>query len=178
MSRSLPHGLILLLLACPPAFAQRDLTDLPDPDPRAELASFQVLDGFEVNLWAAEPDVFKPIQMNWDAEGRLWVACSSVYPQIAPGQEANDQIIVLEDTDGDGTADSSTVFAEGLLIPTGILPGDGGCYVANSTEILHLSDTDGDGKADTRRVVLSGFGTEDTHHMIHTFRWGFDGLFY
>ncbi|WP_152052135.1 PVC-type heme-binding CxxCH protein [Tautonia marina] len=178
MSRFLPHGLILLLLICPAAIAQRDLTDLPDPDPKAELASFQVLDGFEVNLWASEPDVFKPIQMNWDTEGRLWVACSSLYPQIAPGQEANDQIIVLEDTDRDGTADSSTVFADGLLIPTGILPGDGGCYVANSTEILHLSDTDGDGKADTRRVVLSGFGTEDTHHMIHTFRWGFDGLFY
>ncbi|WP_169980660.1 PVC-type heme-binding CxxCH protein [Tautonia rosea] len=178
MSRFLLRGLGLLLLISPAAIAQRDLTDPPDPDPKAELASFEVLNGFEVNLWAAEPDVFKPIQMNWDTEGRLWVACSSVYPQIAPGQEANDQIIVLEDTDGDGTADSSTVFADGLLIPTGILPGDGGCYVANSTEILHLSDTNGDGKADTQRVVLSGFGTEDTHHMIHTFRWGFDGLFY
>ena len=88
------------------------------------------------------------------------------------------KILVLEDTDGDGTADKSTVFADGLLIPTGIAPGDGGCYVANSTEILHLADTDGDGKADTRRVVLSGFGTEDTHHMIHTFRWGYDGDLY
>src|SRR5690606_11839310 len=57
-------------------------------------------------------------------------------------------------------------------------PGDGGAYVANSTEMLHLADTNGDGKADRRRVVLSGFGTEDTHHIIHTFRWGPDGMLY
>jgi putative heme-binding domain-containing protein len=70
------------------------------------------------------------------------------------------------------------VFADGLLMPTAVLPGDGGAYVANSTEFLHLSDTDGDGKADTRRVVLSGFGAEDTHHIIHTFRWGPDARLY
>ncbi|MEX0979260.1 MAG: HEAT repeat domain-containing protein, partial [Pirellulales bacterium] len=58
------------------------------------------------------------------------------------------------------------------------VPGDGGAYVANSTEILHLADTDGDGRADKRRVMLSGFGTEDTHHIIHTFRWGHDGMMY
>ncbi|HZK81246.1 MAG TPA: HEAT repeat domain-containing protein, partial [Humisphaera sp.] len=89
-----------------------------------------------------------------------------------------DKVIVLEDTTGAGKADKSTVFAGGLFIPTGILPGDGGCYVANSTEILHLKDTTGSGKADQRRVVLSGFGTEDTHHIIHAFRWGPDGRIY
>jgi len=92
-------------------------------------------------------------------------------------------VIVLEDTDGDGKADKSTVFADGLLIPTGVLPGDDGAYVANSTEMLHFLDLDGDLKADTEpaaanRVVLSGFGTEDTHHIIHTFRWGPDGRFW
>ncbi|RUL88318.1 PVC-type heme-binding CxxCH protein [Tautonia sociabilis] len=178
MSQAPMTTLAALLAIAPAALAQRDLAELPDPDPAAELRSFDVLDGLEVNLWAAEPMVSKPIQMNWDEHGRLWVASSPTYPQLQPGQEANDRILVLEDTDGDGTADSSTVFAEGLLIPTGILPGDGGCYVANSTEILHLKDTDGDGRADSRRVVLSGFGTEDTHHIVHTFRWGFDGLFY
>ena len=54
-------------------------------------------------------------------------------------------------------------------------PGDGGVYVGNSTELLHFTDTDGDGKADRKRVVLSGFGTEDTHHIIHTLRWGPQG---
>jgi putative heme-binding domain-containing protein len=160
------------------AFAQRGLKDIPDPDPEIERRSFQVADGFEVNLFAGDPMLAKPIQMNWDSAGRLWIASSEVYPQIQPGQVANDKIIVLEDADGDGRADKTTVFADGLLIPTGIEPGDGGAYVANSTELIHLKDTDGDGKADASRVVLSGFGTEDTHHIIHTFRWGPDGMLY
>ncbi|MEZ6071944.1 MAG: hypothetical protein R3C10_17200 [Pirellulales bacterium] len=103
---------------------------------------------------------------------------SSLYPQIKPGQQADDKIVVLSDTDGDGRSDRTDVFADGLLIPTGIEPGDGGVYVANSTELLHLADTDGDMRADRRRVVLSGFGTEDTHHILHTLRWGPEGLLY
>jgi glucose/arabinose dehydrogenase/HEAT repeat protein len=153
--------------------------DAPDPtDPEIERKTFKIADGFEVNLFASEPMIAKPIQMNWDPQGRLWVASSSQYPQIKPGEAPADKVIVLEDANNDGVADKSTVFADGLLIPTGVLPGDGGVYVANSTEVLHLKDTDGDGKADQRRVVLSGFGTEDTHHIIHTFRWGLDGRFY
>ncbi len=176
-----------LILACmasfqlsAPAFAQRGLKDVPKPDPDAELAKFKVAEGFQVNLFAASPLVAKPIQMNFDAKGRLWIASSEVYPQIKPGQVANDKILVLEDTNGDGVAEKTTVFADGLLIPTAVIP-DASCngaYVANSTEVLYLKDTDGDGKADTKRVVLSGFGTEDTHHILHTFRWGVDGLLY
>lgn len=170
--------LLALVLVCPAlAPAQRDAR-VPDPDPEIERKSFQVADGFEVNLFAADPLLAKPIQMSFDPQGRLWVATSETYPQIKPGEKANDKVIVLEDRDGDGKADVTRVFAEGLLIPTGIEPGDGGCYVADSTELLHLADTDGDGKADRRRVVLSGFGTEDTHHILHTFRWGPEGLLY
>jgi len=152
----------------------------PAPDPEIERKSFDVAEGFEVTLWAADPMLAKPIQMNFDRAGRLWVATSEIYPQLKPGQPADDKIIVLEDSTGAGKANKVTVFARGLLIPTGVLPGDGGAYVANSTEILHMKDTDGDGKADpaATRVVLSGFGTEDTHHIIHTFRWGQDGIFY
>ncbi len=145
----------------------------PQPHP-----TFEVADGFEVTLWAENPLLNKPIQMNFDPKGRLWVASSEVYPQIEPGQAATDKIIILEDTHGIGFADKATVFADSLLIPTGIEPGDGGCYVAQSTELLHFKDTDGDGKADRRRIVLSGFGTEDTHHNLHTLRWGFDGRLY
>jgi putative heme-binding domain-containing protein len=150
----------------------------PDPDVEKELKSFKVADGFEVSLWASEPLVAKPIQMNWDEQGRLWVVSSTAYPHLKTGEEANDKIFVIEDTDGDGKADKSTIFAEGLLTPTGILPGDGGVYVANSTEILHFADTDGDGKADKKRRILNGFGTADTHHLIHTFRWGPEGHLY
>ena len=168
-------ALALLLQTAP---APEKQAEPPPPDPEIERKSFKVAEGFEVTLFAADPLVAKPTQMNWDARGRLWISTSSVYPQVVPGEIPNDKIVILEDTDGDGKADKSTVFADGLFIPTGIEPGDGGCYVANSTELIHLKDTDGDGKADQRRVILSGFGTEDTHHIIHTFRWGPDGALY
>src|SRR3954464_14708648 len=173
----LRRTLLLLPLIALPLHAQRD-AKIPDPDPAVELASFKVAEGFEVNLFAADPLLAKPIQMNFDASGRLWVASSEVYPQIKPGQVANDKVVILEDADGDGRAEKTTVFADKLLIPTGVEPGDGGAYVANSTELLHLADNDGDGKADRRRVVLSGFGTEDTHHILHTLRWAHDGMLY
>ncbi len=139
---------------------------------------FETDPNIEIALWAENPLLAKPIQMNFDSQGRLWVASSSVYPQISPGQEADDKILLIQDTNGDGKADKTTVFAEGLLIPTAVAPGDGGVYVGQSTELLHFKDTDGDGVADVRRVVLSGFGTEDTHHTLHTLRWGFDGQLY
>ncbi len=160
------------------ALAQRELKDIPIPDAEEERKTFVLPEGFEVNLFAADPGIHKPVQMNFDPQGRLWIAASEVYPQIAPGQKATDKILILEDTNGDGVSDKTTVFADGLLIPTGVEPGDGGAYVANSTEVLHLKDTDGDGKADQSRIVLSGFGTEDTHHILHTFRWGMDGQLY
>lgn len=167
-----------LMLWANVGLAQRDLKDIPEPDPKAELAAMLVDPNLEVNLFASDPAMTKPIHMNFDEKGRLWVATSEVYPQILPGEKANDKVVVLEDKDGDGVAETSTVFADNLLIPTGILPGDGGVYIANSTDLIHLSDTDGDGKADKRRVVLSGFGTEDTHHLLHTLRWGPDGRMY
>jgi len=153
---------------------QRDPNYKEQPVP-----TFQVHDGFEVSLFAENPMLYKPIQMNWDPQGRLWIASSRLYPQIAPGQDAVDSVIVLEDTNGDGKAEKSTVFADGLLIPTGVLPdGKGGCYVAASHQLLHFADTDGDGKGDRKTIVLSSFGTEDTHHNLHTLRWGYDGHMY
>ncbi|MFM1768077.1 MAG: hypothetical protein RJA22_606 [Verrucomicrobiota bacterium] len=141
-------------------------------DPAAELASFKLAPGFQANLFASEADgVVKPIQSRFDARGRLWVIGSTVYPQLEPGQVPDDKVWILEDTDGDGRADRTTVFAGGLFIPTGLEIGDGGCYVGNSTELLHLRDTDGDGRADERRVVLRGFGTGDNHQNINSFQW-------
>ncbi len=148
-----------------------DLTPMPHPQ-------FDVDPNLEITLYAENPLLAKPIHMNFDERGRLWVASSEVYPQIKPGQTATDKIIILEDTDGDGKAEKSTIFADGLLIPTGILPGDGGVYIGASTELLHMKDTDGDGVADQKKVVLSAFGTEDTHHILHTLRWGHDGQLY
>ena len=156
----------------------RAATPADKSDPELERQALKLPDGFEINLFAADPMIQKPIEMNFDADGRLWVATSVTYPQIKPGQEAQDRVVVLEDTTGSGKADKATVFADGLFLPTGIVPGDGGAYVANSTEILHLKDTTGGLHANQRRVVLSGFGTEDTHHIIHAFNWGPDGRIY
>ncbi|MFN0069086.1 MAG: PVC-type heme-binding CxxCH protein, partial [Limisphaerales bacterium] len=141
--------------------------------PTEDLAAMRVLPGFKVTLFAAEEQgVVKPIQIRFDPDGRLWVVGSRVYPQVRPGEAANDKVIVLEDTDRDGRADKSTVFADSLAIPTGLELGDGGVYVGAGSELLHLRDTDGDGRADERRVVLRGFGTGDTHQTINSFNWG------
>jgi putative heme-binding domain-containing protein len=177
LTRRVGMVLVFALLPVAPAFAQRD-AKVPDPDPELERKTFILANGFEANLWAADPLLAKPIQMNFDAAGRLWVACSESYPQIKPGAKQNDKVIILEDTKGAGKADKVTIFADDLLIPTGVLPGDGGVYVADSTDLVHFSEPDKSGKATKRRVILSGFGTEDTHHIIHAFRWGPDGLFY
>lgn len=146
--------------------------------PEKEIKTFILPEDLEVNLFASEPMIVNPTNMNWDQQGRLWVCSTPTYPQVKPGQLANDKIIVLEDTDGDGRADKNTVFAEGLLIPAAVLPYKNGAFVANSTELLYLEDTDGDLVADKKRIVFSGFGTEDTHHTLHTPRWGQDGMLY
>jgi putative heme-binding domain-containing protein len=180
LQRILSVNLLVVALTMGPLtlHAQRNLKNIPIPDAELERKTFIVAEGFEVNLYAADPQIAKPIQMNFDAEGKLWIASSSVYPHIKPGEKANDKILVIEDRDGDGRADRTSVFADNLLIPTGVVPGDQGVYVVNSTELLHLQDVDGDGKADRRRVILSGFGSEDTHHLLHTLRWGHDGALY
>jgi putative heme-binding domain-containing protein len=152
------------------AFAQQ-----PDrSDPATELASFKLPPGFAANLWASEKEgVIKPIQMRWDARGRLWVIQTVTYPQLKPGEVPNDKVLILEDTTGAGRADKVTVFADGLMIPTGleIAPGVNGCYVGEGTKLWLLTDTDGDDKADKREVVLRGFGTGDNHQNINSFRW-------
>ena len=176
-SLSLPICLLSAAALSPLAASQPlGLKDIPDPSPEVQTAGFVVPEGFEISLFASEPMLQKPVQMNWDSEGRLWVVCSSTYPHIKPGESTADRLVVLEDTNKDGKADKSTVFADDLFIPTAVIPGDGGAYVANSTELIFLKDTNGDLKADERTILLSGFGTEDTHHLLHTLRRGPEGL--
>lgn len=143
-----------------------------------ELKEFKIDPRFEVNLFAGEeefPDIAAPIQMRWDGRGRLWVSCSTTYPHVYPGNEPNDRLVILEDVDGDGKADKSTVFADDLHIPLSFEFGDGGVYVSEMPHLTFLKDTDGDGKADFRQELLTGFGTEDSHHALHDFTWTPDG---
>lgn len=155
-----------------------DLALMDNHDPAVEQANFDLLEGFEVNLFAADPMLANPVHMTWGADGKLYVGCSWSYPQLKPGEKPDDKIIVLEDTDHDGKADQSTVFADGLYIPTGIELANGGVYVAQSPHILFLKDVDGDGRADHREIVLTGFGIEDSHHTNSAWRRGPDGWIY
>jgi glucose/arabinose dehydrogenase/mono/diheme cytochrome c family protein len=141
-----------------------------------ELASFTVAEGYEVNLFASEElGLAKPTQITWDERGRMLVACSPTYPQTVPGVKPSDYILVLEDTNHDGKAETSHRFAEGLTMVTGLEPGEGGLYVCDFDQIIHLRDTDGDGIADTKRVLFGGFGIADTHQLINSITHGPDG---
>ncbi|MDV6028976.1 MAG: hypothetical protein F9B45_02480 [Phycisphaera sp. RhM] len=143
-----------------------------------EQQAFQMDPRFEVNLFAGEeqfPEIANPIQMRWDSRGRLWVSCSTTYPHVYPGKEPNDKLVILEDSDGDGRADKSTVFADDLHVPLSFEFGDGGVYVSEQPNLSFLKDTDGDDRADVHEVVLTGFGTEDSHHSLHDFTWTPDG---
>ncbi|MBI1246620.1 hypothetical protein GC197_02105 [bacterium] len=144
----------------------------------AEQKAFNMDPRFEVNLFAGEeefPDIVNPIQMRWDSKGRLWVSCSTTYPHVYPGNEPNDKLVILEDVDGDGKADKSTVFADNLHIPLSFEFGDGGVYVSEQPNLSFLKDTNGDDHADVKQTVLRGFGTEDSHHALHDFTWTPDG---
>ena len=148
------------------------LTGSKEANLKNELASFEVLEGFKVNLFADESNgIANPLSVRWDANGRMYVACSDAYPQIEPGVRGNDKVITLRDTNGDGRADESKVFADGLRIPTGIEVGPDRVYIGQGTELLTLRDTTGDGYANERRTLLAGFGNGDSHQTSNSFVW-------
>lgn len=135
--------------------------------------------GIEPKLFASEPQIFKPIAMNWDERGRLWIAETFDYPnELQEPGNGRDRISIVEDTNADGVADKFTVFAEKLSIPTSLLPYNGGVIVSQAPDMLFLKDTDGDGKADVRQVIFTGWGTNDTHAGPSNLRWGPDNWVY
>ncbi|MGE7776390.1 PVC-type heme-binding CxxCH protein [Chitinophaga sp. NPDC101104] len=136
----------------------------------------QVPTGFEIQLFAQEPDITKPIAMAWDERGRLWIVETVDYPNdfVETDSTANDRIKICEDTDGDGRADKFTVFADSLNIPTSIAFANGGVIVSMAPNFLFLQDTDGDDKADVRKVIFTGWGKQDTHAGPSNLQYGFD----
>ncbi len=155
--------------------------DLASLDPVVALSRLKPAAGYEVGLFASEkefPELANPLAMTFDTRGRLWVLTSPTYPHVRPDETPNDKLIILEDTNGDGRADAVKTFADRLYIPTGFALGDGGVYISQQPNLMFLQDTDGDDRADVRRVVLHGFGTEDSHHSIHAYTWGPDGALY
>ncbi len=141
---------------------------------------FHLPPGFSIELFASEPQIAKPMNMAWDARGRLWVTSSREYPYpAAEGVQGRDTIQILEDTDGDGRADKSTTFADGLNIPMGLLPVRDGVICFSIPNLWLLRDVDGDDRVDERVLLLGPFDTSrDTHGMINSLRRGQDGWIY
>ncbi|MGE3408925.1 MAG: PVC-type heme-binding CxxCH protein [Pirellulales bacterium] len=136
-------------------------------------------EGFEARLFAAEPDIGKPICMNWDESGRLWIAETVDYPNdLRPEGQGRDRIRICEDTDGDGRADKFTLFADKLSIPTSILHVHDGLIVHQAPHTLFLRDTDGDDVADQRYVLFTGWSIGDTHAGPSNLRYGLDNWIY
>jgi len=153
---------------------------------------------FNISLVASEPLINKPINIDWDARGRMWVAETPEYPsgRKAPTVEtwkdsgslvrtthpeqrkATDRISILIDTDGDGRADKKEVFYEGLELVTSFVFYKDGVIASAAPDIWLIRDTDGDGKAETVSKLYTGLGTNDTHAVINNLRWGFDGWIY
>jgi putative membrane-bound dehydrogenase-like protein len=135
---------------------------------------------FAVKIFVTEEKLGgKPICMNWDEQGRLWVALTIDYPnELKPEGQGRDRIVVCEDEDGDGVCDKVTTFADKLSIPTSLLPYAGGIIVHQAPHTLFLKDTDGDGKADLRQILFTGWNTGDTHAGPSNLHYGFDNWIY
>jgi uncharacterized protein len=148
-------------------------------DPAESMKHIVVPDGFEVQLFAAEPDIHRPITMAWDERGRLWIAESVDYPNdLQPPGKGHDRIVILEDTKGTGRADKFTVFADKLSIPTSIAFANGGVIVHQAPDTLFLKSTKGDDHADVREVLFTGWKTNDTHAGPSNLHYGLDNWFY
>lgn len=143
--------------------------------PEEEMAGFRLPPGFEITLFASEPDITKPINMEFDDRGRLWVTQSSEYPVAAGPGTGKDRITILEDTDGDGKADVFTPFDTTLNIPIGIMPVADGALGFSIPYIYHFTDNDNDGISDQKDALVGPFGFKDTHGMVNNFIRGFDG---
>jgi putative heme-binding domain-containing protein len=141
-------------------------------DGEESIGKMKLAKGLKVNLFASEkqfPELVNPVQMTWDAKGRLWVAVWLTYPHWKPKEEMNDKILIFEDTNGDGKADKMIVYADKLHNPTGFEFTPDGVVVATAPDLFLLKDTNGDDKADERVRILSGVDSADTHHGSNSF---------
>src|SRR5688500_10006366 len=173
-------ALPFLLAFALPAAAQDLVAKTDALFPADEAKKFKLPEGFTAQLVASEPDIQKPMQMAFDAKGRLWVTTSYHYPFASEGKPT-DKLFVLSDFDPQtGKARKVQKFAEDLNIPIGILPLPDckSCIVSSTGEIRTDTDTDGDGKGDKMEVLFRGFDTKDTHGMYNSYTLMPDGWVY
>ena len=157
-----------------------ELPRIPPREPASAIQAFQLAPGFRVELVACEPQVVDPVAIAFDEDGRLFVAEMRGYPERR--EQALGRIRCLEDRDRDGHYEHSSVFAENLKWPTGIVCWKGGVFVTASPDILYLGDRDRDGVSDERRVVFTGFGEGlerlNMQALVNNLQWGPNGRIY
>lgn len=150
--------------------------------PQAAVDTMTLLEGLKVNVWASEPMITQPMAFCWDDRGRLWIAENRDYESRGYGfsNSGDSRILILEDTDGDGEADSKKVFLEGIPFPAGIAVGFDGLFLGAPPNLLFVPDADQDDKADMDdiEVRLTGWGIRDRHETLNSFHWGPDGWLY
>src|SRR4051794_12514971 len=172
--------LIALMVLCGVVRADDDLAKelprIPALEPAAALRSFQLHAGFHLEPAAVEPLVTDPVSVCYDADGRLYVVEMRGYPY--PEKRPTGRVTRLDDQNGDGRFDSKTAFVDGLSWPTGIAPYEGGVFIAVAPDILYAKDTTGDGVADVKKVMFTGFGTENVQGLLNGLLWGPDGWVY
>lgn len=165
-----------------------DFPSTPPVEPKAAAQTFHVLDGFEMQLIAAEPLVTDPVAITYDADGRAYVCEMNDYPytdkehhkasQENPTDQPIGKVRLLTDTDGDGTFDKATVFADGLSWPTGAACWKGGIFVTATPDVWYLKDTNDDGVADVRQKVFTGFKKLNVQAVMNNPIWGLDHRIY
>ena len=143
------------------------------------LKSMYVPQGFKVELIASEPVVRQPIAFAFDERGRIWVAEAFSYPERQPEGEGKDRLIILSDENGDGTFETRKVFVENLNLVSGFEVGHGGVWVGAAPHLMFIPDGNKDDKPDgPPKILLEGFGYQDTHECLNSFLWGTDGWLY
>lgn len=167
---------LLLAAAGPEDDLASELPRIAPKEPGEALASFRIHDGFRLKPVASEPLVSSPVDVCYDEDGRLYVVEMRGYPY--PEDSPTGRVVRLEDVDGDGVFDTSTVFLDGLNWPTAVCPWAGGVFVAAAPDLLYAKDTDGDGRADERRVSYTGFGHDNVQALFNGLIWGPDGWIY
>ncbi|MDI1311054.1 PVC-type heme-binding CxxCH protein [Prosthecobacter sp.] len=160
----------------------------PPTEPQNAAKTFHVLDGFEMQLIAAEPLVTDPVAITYDEDGRAYVCEMNDYPytdkerhkhaQENPTDQSIGKVRLLTDTNGDGVFDKSTVFAEGLSWPTGAACWKGGIFVTATPDVWYLKDTNGDGVADVRQKIFTGFKKLNVQAVMNNPIWGLDHRIY
>nr|MCU0390460.1 PmoA family protein [Thermoflexibacter sp.] len=162
--------------------AQKEGKDAKFLSPEEAVANMTLKEGFQANVWASEPMITQPMAFCWDDKGRMWIAENRDYESRGRGfsNAGNSRILILEDTNHDGVADTKKVFLEGIAFPAAMAVGFDGLFLGAPPNLLFVPDRNQDDIADTTdiEVRLTGWGIRDRHETLNSLHWGPDGWLY